>query len=56
MLGVYENLNEMTTQLAQYKNNTDECEKCAIKRFEQVDADEEDSTKPQWREYWANRQ
>lgn len=65
MVGIYENLNEMTTQLAQYKENIDECETCVtsstsrlINRFEQVNAcgdEKEDTTTPPWREYWANR-
>lgn len=67
VVGTYETLNEMTSQLAQYKDNTDECETCVapsttkglINQFELMSAREdenEDRTKPQWREYWANHQ
>ncbi|KAL3784627.1 hypothetical protein ACHAW5_003428 [Stephanodiscus triporus] len=66
-VGTYETLNEMTTQLAQYKDNTDECEACVappttkglINQFERMSAGEdekEDRTKPQWREYWEKHQ
>lgn len=63
MVGVYENLSEMEkADVSDYKNDTDDCEQCAvspsttkglIKQFERMSVAEE---KPQWREYWANRE
>ena len=64
MVGVYEQLDDNTTQLPQYKDNPDENESTAathtttkglIKQFEQMNAGEEEKVDRQWRNFWLER-